>query len=78
MPRRVHLLSPDHGGLPRRRHHTPPVTATRATAAVWTARVDASELALPPPETSISRFSHWTTNTPSSVMMRKIALATAP
>ena len=55
MPRRVHLLSPDHGGLPRR-HHTPPVTATCANAAVWTARVDAGrrpEPTLPPPETSI-------------------------
>ena len=52
MPRRVHLLPPDLRGL-LRRHHTPPVTATRATAAVCTARVDAPEPMLPPPETSI-------------------------
>ena len=64
MPRRVHLLSPDHGGFPRRRHHTPPVTATqrhrrrlhragRATSARRRRFGTRPEPTFPLPETSI-------------------------
>ena len=53
MPPRVHLLSPDHGALPCRRHHTPPVTATRATASDFTARIDAPSRRYRRPRTSI-------------------------
>ena len=48
----MHLLPPYLRELPRR-HHSPPVTATRATAAVCIARPDAPEPTLPPPEISI-------------------------